>query len=113
MELDYIKLRAIKPALSGYIRESQIMLKQSDVPDEKAIHDIRVLMKKGRAILKLAAPQLENGYNDRDLASLKEVGQLTRKWRETSVLRKMLRDLKKENPDIFVHLAANAKLNNW
>jgi CHAD domain-containing protein len=111
MELDYVKLREIKPALSGYLRESQILMKQSEVPDEKAIHDIRVLMKKGRALLKLASPQLDNGYNDRDIAALKDVGQLTRSWREKAVLRKLIKEFKKENPDVFEHLIDNVNLN--
>jgi len=111
MELDYIKLRDIKPVLSGYLHESLIVLKEAEVPDEKAIHDIRVLMKKTRSILKLAGPQLDNGYNDRDAESLKKVGQITRRWRETSVLRKLLRDFKKENPEIFARLSDNADLN--
>ena len=46
MELDYVKLKDLKPAMAGYIRESQALLKRSAVPDEKAVHDIRVLMKK-------------------------------------------------------------------
>ena len=111
MELDYVKLKEIKPALSGYLRESQILMKQSEVPDEKAVHDIRVLMKKARALLKLVSPQLDNGYNDRDMAALKNVGQLTRKWRETPVLRKLLKEFKKDNPEIFEQLSDNANLN--
>ncbi len=55
MELDYVKLKPIKPALAGYIRESQILLKKSVIPDEKTVHDIRVLMKKSRALLKLVS----------------------------------------------------------
>jgi predicted metal-dependent enzyme (double-stranded beta helix superfamily) len=49
MELDYVKLKEIKPVLAGYIRESQLLLKKSAVPDEKTVHDVRVLMKKSRA----------------------------------------------------------------
>jgi CHAD domain-containing protein len=112
MQLDYVKLREIKPALSGYLRDSQILMKQSEAPDEKAVHDLRVLMKKSRALLKLVSPQLDNGYNDRDTAALKDVGQLTRNWREKSVLRKLLKELKKENPDIFSALTDNVNLNN-
>jgi len=112
MELDYVRLREIKPAITAYLRESQILLKQSEVPDERAIHDIRVLMKKGRALLKLASPQLETGYYDRDIASMKDVGQLTRNWRETSVLRKLLKEFKKENPELFDRITDNLKLND-
>jgi len=33
MELDYVKLKEIKPALAGYIRESQALLKNSIIPE--------------------------------------------------------------------------------
>jgi CHAD domain-containing protein len=111
MEPDFVRLREIKPALSGYLREAQFLMKQSEAPGEKVVHDLRVLMKKSRALLKLVSPQLENAYDDRDMAALKEVGQLTRKWRETSVLRKLLKELKKENQDIFERLKDNVNLN--
>jgi hypothetical protein len=45
MELDYVKLKEIKPALAGYVRKSQTLLKKSAIPDEKVVHDVRVLMK--------------------------------------------------------------------
>jgi CHAD domain-containing protein len=111
MEPDFVRLREIKPALSGYLREAQFLMKQSEVPGEKVVHDLRVLMKKSRALLKLVSPQLENAFDDRDMAALKEVGQLTRKWRETSVLRKLLKELKKENQEIFERLKDNNNLN--
>jgi CHAD domain-containing protein len=110
MELDYVKLRDIKPALSGYIRESQILLKRYDVPDEEAVHDIRVLMKKSRALLKLVAPQLTNGYNDRDIISLREVGRIMCSRREKSVQRKTLKEFKKKYPDIFSRLSENEQI---
>jgi CHAD domain-containing protein len=98
MEPDYVKLKELKPALAGYIRESQLLLKKSVVPDEKTVHDVRVLMKKSRAVLKLSAPQLDKTYLERDFASLREVGRILRSWRETSVRRKTLKELRKENP---------------
>jgi len=107
MELDYVKLREIKPALAGYIKESQILLKRADFPDEDAVHDIRVLMKKSRALLKLVAPQLNNGYNDKDILELREVGRIMCSWREKSVHRKLLKDFKKKYPDIFTSLFEN------
>jgi CHAD domain-containing protein len=110
MELDYVKLKQIKPALAGYIRESQLLLKKSVSPDEKTIHDVRVLMKKSRAVLKLAAPQLDKTYHDRDIAALREVGRILRSWRETSVQRKTLKEFRKRFPDIFSRLHENAKL---
>ena len=71
MELDYVKLKEIKPALAGYIRESQALLKVSVVPDEKVVHDVRVLMKKSRAVLKLAGPQLDKESFNRDFLALR------------------------------------------
>lgn len=110
MELDYVKLKPIKPALSGYIRESQILLKQSVIPDEKTVHDIRVLMKKSRALLKLSATQLDKVNLNRDMSSLREVGRVLSSQRETSVQRKILREFRKENPDIFSRLIDNVAL---
>lgn len=105
-----MKLREIKTALSGYIRESQILLKRSDVPDEEAVHDIRVLMKKSRALLKLVANQLNDGYNERDIIALREVGRIMRSRRERSVHRKTLKEFKKKYPDIFSRLSENEQL---
>ena len=112
MELDYGRLKEIKPALSGYIRESQALLKRSPVPDEDTIHDIRVLMKKSRAVLKLAAPQLEKESCTKDIVALREVGRKMCSWRESSVHRKTLKELKKEFPGIFSKLSDIVKINN-
>jgi CHAD domain-containing protein len=110
MELDYVKLKAIKPVLAGYIRESQILMKKSDIPDEKAVHDIRVLMKKSRAVLKLASPQLDTTYIDLDFNDLRKVGRLMCSWRETSVLEKTLRAFRKNYLDLFSRLAENDQI---
>ncbi len=110
MESDYVKLKELKPALAGYIRESQLLLKKSVVPDEKTVHDIRVLMKKSRAVMKLSAPQLDKTYLDRDFDSLREVGRILCSWRETSVQRKILKELRRENPKIFLRLSENVLL---
>jgi len=110
MELDFVKLKQLKPAIAGYIRKSQALLKRSDIPDENAIHDIRVLMKKSRSLLKLSAHQTNNPYYARDIADLREIGRTLCSWREASVYRKILRDLKKEFPDIFSGLQGNPVL---
>jgi CHAD domain-containing protein len=112
MELDYVKLKQIKPVLAGYIRESQVLLKKSDVPDERAVHDVRVLMKKSRAVLKLASPQLDKLYHYKDVAALREVGRSLREWRESSVQRKILKDYRKKFPDIFAQLQENTIIDN-
>ena len=110
MELDFVKLKEIKPVLSGYIRETQALLKQAAVPDEKAIHDVRVLMKKSRAVMKLIASQTDEESFNREYFTFREVGRITRLWRETSVHRKTLKELKKEYSEIFTLLGANEKL---
>jgi CHAD domain-containing protein len=111
MELDYVKLKEIKPAIAGYIRESQILLKRADIPDDDAVHDIRVLMKKARALLKFVAPHLENGFNERDIVALREVGRIMCSWREKSVQRKTLKEFKKKYPDIFSRLQQHTQIN--
>jgi CHAD domain-containing protein len=110
MELDYVKLKEIKPTVAGYIRESQLLLKRSAVPDEKAVHDIRVLMKKTRAVLKLASSQIDDPFLERDISDLREVGRMLCSQRETSVQRKILKELRKEYPDIFSELRENENL---
>lgn len=110
MELDFVKLKEIKPALSEYIRETQVLLKQAPVPDEKSVHDIRVLMKKSRAVMKLIASQMDEESYNREYCAFREVGRITHLWRESSVHRKTLKDLKKEYPEIFTLLGAHSKL---
>jgi CHAD domain-containing protein len=112
MELDYIKLKEFKPALAGYIREAQTLLKLSAAPDEKVVHDVRVLMKKSRAALRLAGTQLDKESFDRDIHAFREVGRILHWWRETSVHRKALKELRKEYPRIFSGLPENEKIYN-
>jgi CHAD domain-containing protein len=110
MELDFVKLKEIKPVLSGYIRETQVMLKSAPVPDDKTIHDVRVLMKKSRAVMKLIASHIDEESYNREYYAFREVGRITRAWRESSVHRKTLKELKKEYSEIFTLLGANRKL---
>ena len=58
MLLKHKKPVDIKPVLCGYIMEAQQMLSPG-VPDEKVIHDVRVLMKKSRASIKLLKTQMD------------------------------------------------------
>ncbi len=104
MLLDYIKLKEVKPALADYIREAQLLLRRSAVPDDKAVHDIRVLMKESRAVLQLIRPQLDEESYKREYQALREVGRLMGSWRETSVHRKVLKSLRKEHPTLFAAL---------
>jgi CHAD domain-containing protein len=111
MLLDYVKLKDVKPALAGYINESLTLLKSSPTPDEEAVHDIRVLMKKSRAVMKLLSTQLDQESFKRDYSAFREVGRILSLRRETSVYRKTLKDLKKGHTELFSRLQDNEKLN--
>ena len=110
MELDYVKLKDIKPALSGYISDSQILLKRSAVPDEEAVHDIRVLMKKARGSVRLLNSQVDDELFIKENVAYREIGRKMASWRDSSVYRKTLKFLKKECPDLFLRLTENEKI---
>ena len=110
MILDSVKLKDIKPALSGYVSDSQRLLKKSAPPDEDAIHDIRVLMKKSRATLKLLKSQLDEGLLTRENLAYREIGRLLCSWRDNAVHRRTLKILKKENQGLFARLEDNEKI---
>jgi CHAD domain-containing protein len=104
MEPDYVKLKPIKPALSGYISEAQALIKVSEITDTDAVHDIRVLMKKSRAVLKLISHHPDYPYYERDIFELREVGRILCCNRDISVQRKILKGLRKDYPNIFEQL---------
>ncbi len=102
---DSIKLGEIKLILGGYLAEAVSMLDPDKVPDEKSVHDVRVLMKKSRALLKLLKGQIDDTDFKREYFSYREVGRKMRYWRETSVHRKILKGFKKKKPQVFKDLA--------
>ena len=110
MESGNIKLKDIKPELTEYIKEALVLLKQAPVPDENTIHDIRVLMKKSRAVMKLISDQVEADSFQRDFNAYREVGKLLSTWREASVHRRTLKDIKKIYPDIYDAVRNNPKI---
>src|SRR4030042_1085648 len=107
MEPDYVKLKEVQPALAGYIRDSQILLGKAPVPDDVTVHDVRVLMKKARAIMRLIASQVDKESYDREYGAFREVGRIMCSWRETSVHRKTLKELRKKKPAVFSSLHDN------
>jgi CHAD domain-containing protein len=111
MEPDFVKLKQIKPALSGYIRKAENLLRSAEYPNDKTVHDVRVLMKKARAELKLTSSQIDIVFTEREIKSLREVGRSMNLLRENHVLRKTLLIFKKKYPEIFSRLADNEKLN--
>lgn len=111
MEPDYVKLKDIKPSLSGYLKEALAMLKENPVPDDNTVHDVRVLMKESRAVMKLISGQIDTESFKRDYESLREVGRILSSWRETSVHRKTLKELKRKNQGLFSALRDHEKIN--
>ena len=111
MALNNLQPADIKPALTGFIREARYMLDPELFPDENRVHDVRVLMKKSRAILKLLRTNMGDDIFKREYSTLREVGRIMCSWRETSVLRKLLKNLKKRYPQVFSELSDNDKIN--
>ncbi len=107
---DFVKLKDIKPELSSYVRDAYLMLGPDEVPDEKVVHDVRVLLKKSRATMKLLKSQIEEPVFSREYLTYREAGRIMQAWRETSVHRKILRDLRKKHPDVFLHLDNHEKI---
>jgi CHAD domain-containing protein len=111
MPSDTVKLKEIKPVLFGYIREAQFMLDPGEIPGEKVVHDVRVLMKKSRALIKLLKSQVDEESFNKEYGTLKDVGRIMQSWRETSVHRKLVKSLKKKYPRLFSQLTDNEKIN--
>jgi CHAD domain-containing protein len=110
METDYIRLKEIKPALVDYISDATELLVRAPMPDDDAIHDIRVLLKKARASLKLIRTQLDLEYAEKDIVSLRDAAGVMSSWRDNSVKRKTLKELKKEHPVVFTLLEDNERI---
>ncbi|HNT93683.1 MAG: CHAD domain-containing protein [Bacteroidales bacterium] len=100
----------IKAAMAGYLAGSLKLLDVRPVPGDAAIHDVRVLMKKHRAAVRLIRPLLDEAVYSREYLAGRETGRILATWREMAVLRKTARALKKENPELFVRLRDNEKM---
>lgn len=111
IEPDYVKIKEIKPVLADYVREAQILLHRSPVPDEEAVHDIRVLMKRSRAVMRLINSQVEKKIYEREYETFREVGRLMCSWREDSVHRKTLKYFRKKQSALFSHLKDYEQIN--
>lgn len=100
----------IKESMMQYIIGSQELLLQKPIPGDKAIHDVRVMMKKHRAAIRLVRPLIDEPVYRREYVAGRETGRLIATWREGAVLRKTVKALKKENPDLFMKLWDNEKI---
>lgn len=105
------ELKDIKPVLCSYIKEAKLMLDPMKAPDDKTVHDVRVLMKKSRATLKLFKTIMDIESYTREYNTLREVGRIMRSWRESTVHRKLLKSLKKKYPAVFKNLSDDVRIN--
>jgi CHAD domain-containing protein len=108
---NFVTIRDIKPVVCGYIREAQFKFDPDEIPDENVVHEVRVLMKKSRASIRLLKSQMDKEIFAREYSSLREVGRIMRSWRETSVHRKLLKSLKRKYPKLFSSLSGDEKIN--
>lgn len=97
----------MKTMMTGYLTGSLALLTGRPVPDDAAIHDVRVLMKKHRAAIRLVRPLLNEDVFHREYLAGRETGLILALWRESAVLRKTMKDLKKDNPELFIKLNDN------
>ena len=100
----------IKASMMQYITGSLELLSQKPIPDDKAIHDVRVMMKQHRAAVRLARPLIDEPVYLREYLAGRETGRMMATWREAAVLRKTVKALKKENPELFMKLWDNEKI---
>lgn len=98
--------------MAGHISGSLRLLGQQPLPDGAAIHDIRVMMKKHRAAVRLVRPILDESVYRREYLSGRETGRILSSWRESDVMRKTVKALKKDYPELFLRLADNEIIRN-
>jgi CHAD domain-containing protein len=110
MQPETIRLKEIKPELTGYIRDALSLLDSAEIPDEKIIHDIRVLLKRARSVIRLTKSLSDSDFQERNLSDLRQAAGVMASWRDTSVHRRILRDLRKGQPVLFHQLAGNARV---
>lgn len=102
--------RDIKTSMAGWFSDTLVLLAAEPVPGDEAIHDVRVLMKKHRAAVRLVKHLLDDDVFRREYGAARETGRLLASWRESAVLRKTVRGLKRDNPELFVRLHDNEKI---
>lgn len=100
----------IKTEMACWFSGSLELLARQPLPDDAAIHDVRVMMKKHRAAVRLVKPLLDDDVYQREYQAGRETGRLLASWRESAVLRKTVKSLRKDNPELFVRLHDNEKI---
>ena len=87
-----------KPVLCGYIEEALSMIQPGKLPGQIVVHDVRVLMKKSRAAIKLIGSSMDEQSFRREYNAFRETGRMMSTWRESTVHRKLLWDFRKRHP---------------
>lgn len=107
MKKEQANIKDIKSVLTGYINDSLSLLEKGSMPDEKSVHDIRVLMKKARATIRLISSQFDKKSYEKEFFTFRESGRTLRLWREASVHRKTLKSFRKSHTLLFKSLDNN------
>ncbi|MBN2666450.1 MAG: CHAD domain-containing protein [Bacteroidales bacterium] len=93
-----------KPVLCGYIIDAQSMIHPGRLPGQRVVHDVRVLMKKSRAVIKLLKSIIDKDSFSREYGAFRETGRIMSSWRESTVHRKLLMDFRKRHPALFTRV---------
>jgi len=93
--------RFLRRALQSLIGASEAMIPAGGFPGPDEVHDIRVNMKRGRAILKLLRDSPGTDFYRRENEALRDISYLFSQSREADVLRKTLKMLAKRHPQVF------------
>jgi CHAD domain-containing protein len=93
--------RHLRRVLQSLIGESEAMIPPGSFPGPEAVHDIRVNMKRARAVLKLLKAAPVSIYYQRENTALRDISALFSQSREAVVLNKTLKQLNRKYPDIF------------
>ena len=100
----HIATTDFKPVICGYISDAQSMIHPGRLPGQKVVHDVRVLMKKARAAIKLLRSSIDKDSFRREYGAFRETGRIMSTWRESTVHRKLLRDFRKRHPALFIRV---------
>lgn len=93
--------RFLRRALQYLIGASEAMIPDGGFPGSTEVHDIRVNMKRGRAILKLLRDSPGTGFYRRENEALRDISSLFSHSREADVFGKTMRMLAKRDPLVF------------
>jgi CHAD domain-containing protein len=90
----------LKKELQRLLWSGEAMIPVDGYPGSTEVHDIRVSMKKGRAILKLLRPLPDNRFYRRENDALRYISSLFSMSREADVLNKTVKMLAKRHPEV-------------